>query len=93
MLPADTGGKFNYSPGTFRPVRKFGSCAVWYLSGESTSPRGGVTRPGRFGKPPLDQTAPLPEIHLSPACVLIRIASGENGRGDEIRRSRTCGGS
>jgi hypothetical protein len=23
MLPADTGGKTNYSPGTFLPVRKF----------------------------------------------------------------------
>jgi hypothetical protein len=28
MLPADTGGKINYSPGTFRPVRKFDSCAA-----------------------------------------------------------------
>jgi hypothetical protein len=93
MLPADTGGKINYSPGAFRPVRKFGSCAVWFLSGECTSQRGGVTGLGRFGKPPLNQTAPLPEIHLSPACALIRIATGENGRRDEIRRSRTCGGS
>lgn len=93
MLPADTGGTINYSPGTFRPVRKFGSGAVGFLDGECTSPRGGVTGPGRFVKPPLDQTAPLAEIHLSPACVLIRIATGENGRGDEIRRSRTGGGS
>ena len=79
MLPADIGGKINYSPGTFLPVRKFGSCAVWRLSGKCTLPRGGVTRPGRFGKPPLDQTAPLPEIHLSPACVLIRIATARMG--------------
>jgi len=27
MLPADTSGKTNYSPGTLRPVRKFGSRA------------------------------------------------------------------
>jgi hypothetical protein len=94
MLPADTGGKINYSPGTLRPVRKFGSLvSLRRVYPSVDGPRGGVTRPGRFGKPPLDQTAPQPKIHLSPAYVLIRIATGENGRGDEFRRSRTCGGS
>ncbi len=32
MLPADTSGKINYSPGTFRPVRKFGSCTARLLA-------------------------------------------------------------
>jgi hypothetical protein len=49
MLPADAGGKINYSPGTFRHVRKFVSCAVWCLSGECTLPRGGVTVPAVSG--------------------------------------------
>jgi hypothetical protein len=53
MWPDVSGGKINYSPSTFRPVRNFGSCVGWFLSREYTSPRGGVTRPGRFGKPAL----------------------------------------
>jgi len=71
MLPADSDGKINYSPGTLRPVRKFGNGAVGCLGGECASACGGVIGPGRFGKPSLDQTAPLPTRNSFVPCLLV----------------------
>ena len=83
MLPADTGGKINYSPGTFRPVRKFGSCAVWCLSGECTSPRGGVTVPA------VSEAASSP--HFSPRLDALRgLPEGRGFSPAEIAAPALC---